>query len=340
MKTELNASLKSYQTFGIDVTTKALTKVSTKEEFLSAWQNPAFQEQPKLILGGGSNVLFTKDFLGLVIINRIKGKEIIHEDNEHVWVKFLSGEVWHESVLWTITQGWSGIENMSLIPGTIGAAPMQNIGAYGVELKDVFESLEAIELATGKIENFNKEQCKFGYRESIFKNTHKNQYFIYSVTLKLNKQPHFNTQYGDIQQVLAEMGVNQNNLTTKAVSDAVITIRKSKLPNPSELGNSGSFFKNPYITQQHFNELQSKYPDIKGFPVEDELVKVPAAWLIEQCGWKGKRVGNCGIHIRQPLVLVNYGGANGNEIYALALQIKQSVKDKFGIEIHPEVNII
>ncbi|MCO6495424.1 MAG: UDP-N-acetylmuramate dehydrogenase [Bacteroidetes bacterium] len=335
-----DVSLKPYQTFGLEVKSKALAIVNTKNEFIEVWNHPEFKNIQKLILGGGSNVLFTSDYEGLVIINKIQGREKIKETDEHVWVKFKSGEIWHESVLWMLEQGWSGVENLSLIPGTVGAAPMQNIGAYGVELKEVFDSLEAIELSTGNIVSFTAHECNFGYRESIFKNTYKNKYFIYSVTLKLNKKAVFHTEYGDIKAMLSEMNVSSETLNPQKISEAVIRIRQSKLPNPKELGNSGSFFKNPVIPNQQFEKLQKKYPDLKGYPAGEGLTKVAAGWLIEKTGWKGKRMGNCGSHAKQSLVLVNYGGAKGNEIYELALQIKKSVFDTFGIEIIPEVNII
>ena len=340
MKIEQDVSLKPYNTFGLDIKSHFFTTVQSKEEFIEAWNFPEYKDFPKLILGGGSNVLFKSDYRGLVIVNQIKGIEIINSDENHVFVKFYSGENWHESVEWTLNNNLSGIENLSLIPGTIGAAPMQNIGAYGVELKEVFDSLEAIELYTGNILNFNALECGFGYRESIFKHSHKGKYFIYSVTLKLNKKPNLRTDYGDISQTLAEMKVDSRKLTPKAVSQAVIKIRQSKLPDPKVLGNSGSFFKNPIISETQFNKLQVVHPTIKGFEAGKNLVKVPAAWLIEQSGWKGKRVGNCGSHEKQALVLVNYGNAKGSEIYSLALQIKKSVKENFGIDIEPEVNII
>ncbi|MBX2984988.1 MAG: UDP-N-acetylmuramate dehydrogenase [Bacteroidia bacterium] len=334
-----NVSLKPYQTFGLDVNAKALTIITSQEYFWRIWTNPSFKNQNKLILGGGSNVLFTSDYDGLVIVNQIKGREIVKETQEHVWIKFKSGESWHESVCWMLEQGWSGVENMSLIPGTIGAAPMQNIGAYGVELKDIFDSLEAIDLSNGNIVTFRSAECNFGYRDSIFKTTHKNQYFISAVTLKVNKQPHYHIEYGDIKATLSEMQITESQISPMNVSKAVIKIRQSKLPDPRELGNSGSFFKNPSIPTAQFESLQKNHPDIKGYPSGAGMTKVPAGWLIEQTGWKGKRIGNCGSHAKQALVLVNYGGAHGSEIYQLAQQIQQSVLDTFGISITPEVNI-
>ncbi len=296
-------------------------------------------EEQFMFLGGGSNVLFCKDYEGLVIKNAIKGIHIINEDDTSVTLKVYSGEVWHDLVMHCVERNWGGIENLSLIPGTVGAAPMQNIGAYGVELEKVFVELEAFNLHTFELHTFNKTSCAFGYRESVFKRQLKGLYFIYSVTIRLDKQPKISVEYGDIQQVIIDKGIALPDATIKDVSDAVIQIRSSKLPDPKVLGNSGSFFKNPVISREQFEQLQLQYPDIKGFPNEAG-VKVPAAWLIEQCGWKGKRVGETGAHARQALVLVNYGNATGNEVYQMALTIIQSVKDTFGIQLEPEVNII
>ena len=292
-----------------------------------------------MFLGGGSNVLFCKDYEGLVIKNSIKGIHVVSEDEQHVLLKVYSGEGWHDLVMHCVANNWGGIENLSLIPGTVGAAPMQNIGAYGVELEKVFVELEALNLHTLELHTFNKPACAFGYRESVFKRQLKGLYFIYSVTIRLDKQPKVSVDYGDILQVLADKGLDQSTASIKDVSDAVIQIRSSKLPDPKVLGNSGSFFKNPVISKELFEQLQQQYPNIKGFP-NDLGVKVPAAWLIEQCGWKGKRVGETGAHAKQALVLVNYGNATGNEVYQMALTIIQSVKDTFGVQLEPEVNII
>ena len=292
-----------------------------------------------MFLGGGSNVLLCNDYAGLVIRNAIKGKQIVHEDDDHVFLKVYSGESWHETVMYCVERNWGGIENLSLIPGTVGAAPMQNIGAYGVELENVFDHLEAFNLLSFELETFSKSQCAIGYRESVFKRQLKGQYFIYSVTFKLNKKPSIHADYGDIQAMLNEKGLSAETAGIKDVSDAVIHIRQSKLPDPKVLGNSGSFFKNPQITIEHFEALKIQFPDIKGYPQNDGM-KVPAGWLIEQCEWKGKRVGNTGSHAKQALVLVNYGGATGSEIYQLAQDIIQSVEDKFSIHLEPEVNIV
>jgi UDP-N-acetylmuramate dehydrogenase len=330
-------SLKPYNTFGLDVKSLMFSEVNSLKELKDTLtQN---QLDNFMFLGGGSNVLFTKDFDGLVIKNNIKGKEIIEETDEYVKLKIYSGENWHELVMYCVERNWGGIENLSLIPGTVGAAPMQNIGAYGVELEKVFIELEAFNLNTFKIETFNKVQCEFGYRESIFKRKLKNQYFIFSITLLLQKQPIISAEYGDIQTILAEKGIQKENASIKNISDAVITIRQSKLPDPKVLGNSGSFFKNPQISVEHFEKLKLTYPHIKGFEQENGI-KVPAAWLIEQSGWKGKRIGNTGSHEKQALVLVNYGGATGNEVWDLAQDIIKSVKTQFDIALEAEVNVI
>ena len=333
-----NISLKPYNTFGIDVHAKHFAEVSSLDELIAYLLYDKWKNIPLLFLGGGSNILFTRDFDGLVIKNNIKGIATIAEDEENVYLKAYSGEQWHELVLHAIDHDLGGIENLSLIPGTVGAAPMQNIGAYGVELKDVFYSLEALNLETLKVEIFEPEQCRFGYRDSYFKHEGKGKYFILSVTLKLAKHPVFNTSYGAINATLDELG--EQILTVSAISRAVCYIRQSKLPDPAEIGNAGSFFKNPEIFTDEYASLKIEFPNIPGYTLENGKVKVPAAWLIEQCGWKGKRIGNTGSHKDQALVLVNYGEAHGNEIYNLALEIQKSVKDKFGIVIIPEVNVV
>lgn len=332
-----NVSLKKLNTFGLDCTAALFTTISNISDLKSIWKSNLLDREKLLILGGGSNILLLQNFPGLVIKNEIKGKKIIQETAEYVWVEFGAGEIWHECVLWAIDHGFGGLENMSLIPGTIGAAPMQNIGAYGVELKSVFENLQAFHLKTGNIETFNKAVCQFGYRESIFKHSHKNQYFIFSVTLKLSKQPKLNMAYGDIQQTLTEKNIDKPDI--KEISDAVIAIRRSKLPDPDVLGNSGSFFKNPVIDQRQAALLQKTYPDLKTYEAENG-VKIPAGWLIEKAGWKGQRLGNVGMHEKQALVLVNYGEASGLELWKHAEKVIASVKETFGIELQAEVNLI
>jgi UDP-N-acetylmuramate dehydrogenase len=333
-----NISLKNYNTFGIDCKAAEFVEVSTIDELVLLCQVFNLTERKLLVLGGGSNILLTQDFDGMVVKISIKGITIEQENNEHVWVNTMAGELWHDFVLWCIEKNFAGVENLSLIPGCVGAAPMQNIGAYGVELKNVFDHLKAVEIATGNIVTFTKEQCKFGYRDSVFKNNAKGKYVIISVTFKLNKHPQFNTSYGAIQQTLQSMGVK--DLSIKAISNAVISIRSSKLPDPKILGNAGSFFKNPEVHIDLYNNLKKQYPDLIGYPTQYNHVKLAAGWLIEQCGWKGKVVGNTGSHKDQALVLVNYGNATGNEVYKLAVDIQKSVKDKFGIDIMPEVNLI
>lgn len=331
-----NISLKPYNTFGIEVSTSHFVEIHTIEELKELHKSELFK-LPKLILGGGSNILFTKNFEGLAIKLSIKGIEILEDTEEHITIKVGAGEIWHELVLKSIENNWAGIENMSLIPGTVGAAPMQNIGAYGVEIKEVFVELEALHIKTGELKKFNKTDCEFGYRWSVFKGELKNQYIITSVTLRLNKTPEFKTEYGDIKNTLAEMNVTE--LSIKAISDAVIKIRQSKLPDPKQIGNAGSFFKNPEILTSQFEEIKKNFTNIPGYSISDSITKVPAGWLIDQAGWKGKTIGNIGVHKNQALVLVNYGNGSGNEIFNLAMMIKDSVLKKYGIEITPEVNI-
>lgn len=344
MNIEQNKQLKPYNTFGISVYAKFFAEVQTEEELLELQQRNEYRNNPVLVLGGGSNILFTKDFDGLVLRNALPGISIVRETENDALVKVAAGEVWHRFVLWTIEQNLGGVENLSLIPGLAGAAPMQNIGAYGVEIKDVFEELEAVHCKTGEKQKFGLIDCEFGYRESVFKNKLKDEFIITSVTLRLVKvlspkaNYRFKTDYGDIKNTLAQMQVSE--LTLKTISDAVIKIRTSKLPDPAQLGNAGSFFKNPVITKQQFDELALRYPAMPSYWQVDGTVKIPAGWLIEQCGWKGKVIGNTGAHAKQALVLVNYGNATGKEIENLALEIRQSVKEKFGIEIQPEVNIV
>lgn len=290
-----------------------------------------------LILGGGSNLLFTKDFDGLVLKNNIKGIDIIEENENDILIQSGAGENWHEFVLYCVEKGYAGIENLSLIPGNVGASPMQNIGAYGVEIKDVFHSLEAIEIKTGEIKTFNTEECKFGYRESVFKNIFKNKYIITSVVFKLNKKPQFNVSYGAIESELKKMNVKE--LSLKAVSDAVINIRSSKLPDPKEIGNAGSFFKNPVISLEQFEKLKDRYPQMAYYKLPSGDIKIAAGWLIDHLGWKGKRIEDYGVHKNQALVLVNYGESEGKDIYDLSSLIMKSVLKNFQIKLEREVNI-
>jgi UDP-N-acetylmuramate dehydrogenase len=344
MTIEENKPLDDLNTFGLIVGAKYFTEVTSVEEFKELTQQEVYKQNRKLVLGGGSNILFTGYFDGIVIKNSIKGIQLLSETETEVLVKVNAGEVWHEFVLWCIERNYAGIENLSLIPGLVGAAPMQNIGAYGVEIKDVFHELEALDKVTAESVKFGLNDCAFGYRESVFKNKLKDKFFIASVTFKLTKLSsskalyRFKTDYGDIKNTLSEAHVY--DLSIKAISDAVCKIRSSKLPNPKDLGNAGSFFKNAVISKEQFDTLVTKYPVMPSYLQKDGTIKIPAGWLIEQCGWKGKVVGNTGSHKSQALVLVNYGNATGKEIWALAMNIQQSVKDKFGIEISPEVNVI
>lgn len=335
-----NCSLKSFNTFGMDVSARYLCRLDTEDILQDVLGFSASNELPLLILGGGSNILFTGDYPGVVIRNELMGISIEEEDENELVVKAGGGVVWHDLVAWSVDRGLGGIENLSLIPGCCGAAPIQNIGAYGVEQKDVFESLTLVNLIDGTSKKMSSDDCRFGYRDSIFKQELKDKVMITSVSFRLNKKPELNTSYGAIEQELVNMGVSASAAGVADVSRAVINIRRSKLPDPAELGNAGSFFKNPVISEVQFNDLLKEFPDIVGYPASDGYVKVAAGWLIESCGWKGKRVGEAGSHKKQALVLVNYGAARGKDIVELSMQIRGSVRDKFGIEITPEVNII
>jgi len=330
-------SLKRYNTFGIDVKTKFFTEVSAVDDVREICSDKQFGKTRKLILGGGSNILFTKDFDGLVIKNNFKGIAVDKENTEHVYIKAGAGENWHNFVLHCISQNYAGIENLSLIPGNIGAGPMQNIGAYGVELKDVFHELEAYEISSGDIRKFSADDCRFGYRESVFKNIHKDKFIIISVTLRLHKKPEYNTTYGAIEQELEKMGVKELNIA--AISQAVCNIRRSKLPDPAEIGNAGSFFKNPVVSNELFQTIKNEFPSVVGYPSGKEM-KLAAGWLIEQCGWKGYRKDDYGVHKNQALVLVNYGNAKGDDIYNLSQDVMDAVNKKFGVVLEREVNIV
>ena len=332
-----NFSLKNYNTFGIEAKAKQFVAVHTVDELKNVLQENSNNQ--KFILGGGSNMLLTQDINALVIHVDLKGKKIIDQDENFVFVESQAGENWHEFVLWTIHQDFGGLENMSLIPGNLGTTPVQNIGAYGTEIKDTFVSCQAINIENQEIKNFNLQECNFGYRESVFKNELKNQYIITSVVFKLTKKNHkINISYGDIQLELENQNIKKPSLID--VSNAVIAIRKSKLPNPKELGNSGSFFKNPILLKSDFEPIHTKFPEMKYYEISETEVKVPAGWLIEQAGFKGKRFGDAGIHKNQALVLVNYGNATGQEVLNISKDIQKTVLDRFGIAIEAEVNII
>jgi UDP-N-acetylmuramate dehydrogenase len=330
-----NISLASLNSFRIEALARYYTKISSVDE-LSNLQLE--QNLPLLVLGGGSNILFTRDFSGYVLHNEIRGIEVIHEDEEQVLVRTGAGEVWHEFVEYCIGNGYAGVENLALIPGRNGASPIQNIGAYGVEVKDVFYELEAFHLFEKKLYRFSASECAFGYRDSVFKTRYKGQFMISSVTYRLSKKPSFHTTYGAITQELEKMGVQ--DLSIRAIGDAVIRIRRSKLPDPAEIGNAGSFFKNPEVSAEHFSLLRSEYPDIVGYPLSGGRVKLAAGWMIERAGWKGHRNGQAGVHNKQALVLVNYGGAKGQEIYDLSEEIRLSIREKFGVDLEREVNVI
>jgi UDP-N-acetylmuramate dehydrogenase len=333
---EQNISLKPFNTFGIEAKTAKFCRFSSIQE-LENLREEILSNQ-LLILGGGSNLLLTKDFTGLVLKNEIKGIEIESEDAEEIILKVGAGEVWHEFVLYCVEKNYAGIENLSLIPGSVGASPMQNIGAYGVEIKDVFEKLSAYHIETGEINYFNKNECNFAYRESVFKKVLKGKYIISHVYFRLKKEAAINSSYGAIEQVLNDKGIK--NPTIKDVSDAVISIRQSKLPDPKVLGNAGSFFKNPVVEIAIYQKILENYPAAPSYPAENGKVKVPAGWLIETAGWKGKNLGTHGVHDRQALVLVNYGNATGKEIWDLSSAVLKDVKNKFGIDLEREVNII
>lgn len=334
MQVQDNISLRPYNTFGIDAQAEhfiQLTDTKQLGELTKTWPGE------KHVIGGGSNILLTKNVEGITILNRLKGIELIKEDDDHVWLKVSSGEVWHELVMYTIGKGWAGIENLALIPGTVGAAPMQNIGAYGVEVKEVIEAVTAWHWGEQQYITLNNAQCLFGYRDSIFKHELKGKVFITDVLFRLNKKAVFNTSYGALSQELDRMGVTE--LSIKAIANAVIAIRSSKLPDPKVIGNVGSFFKNPSVSKVQYEGLQQQYPGIPSYPIDDTHVKVPAGWLIEQCGLKGYTAGNTGVHEKQALVLVNKGHATGKEIWELSEIVLQTVQQKFGITLEREVQV-
>ncbi len=333
-----HVNLLPYNTFKIAAKARYFASVNTVAELRALMDTSVYKHEKHLILGGGSNILFTGDFEGLVIKIDLKGIETVWEDDSIIELKAGAGEPWHSFVMFCVKNNYGGVENMSLIPGTVGAAPMQNIGAYGVEVKDLIKTVEAIDVTSGDARVFSNRECEFGYRESVFKHTLKGKYFISSVTLTLTKKNHvLNTSYGAIQQTLDQ---HHTAASIKSISDAVIAIRQQKLPDPKVAGNAGSFFKNPTIEQSQYESLKKLYPEMPGYFTENQHVKVPAGWLIEQCGWKGKTFDNIGVHPHQALVLVNYGNGTGEKIRALAQDILASVKEKFAIDLQSEVNII
>ncbi|HEY0355005.1 MAG TPA: UDP-N-acetylmuramate dehydrogenase [Flavisolibacter sp.] len=339
MQIEENISLLPYNTFRLNAAARYFSRISQPgdlENVLDFTLNNGLEN--RMILGGGSNILLTGNFNGIVIRNEIMGLEIVKEDDDFVYLKAGAGENWHSFVMHCVENNLAGVENLSLIPGNVGASPMQNIGAYGVEIKDVFHELQAFHLDDREYRTFNLQECEFGYRESVFKRKYRNRFMITHVTYRLSKIPSFNTSYGAISQELENMGVKE--LTIRALSQAVINIRSSKLPDPKEIGNAGSFFKNPQVSMEKFEELQKEFPGIVGFPVGANHKKLAAGWLIEQCGWKGYRNGDAGCYPKQALVLVNYGHATGDEIFGLSEKIIQSVEEKFGVLLEREVNVV
>ena len=337
MQLDFNVDLTKYNTFGIQAFAASFCAFESIED-LQELHKDLLLDNELLVLGGGSNILLTKNIDHLVLLNQIHGFEVIEEIDSHVIVEVGGGVVWHDFVMTCLENGFFGIENLSLIPGSVGASPMQNIGAYGVEIKDVFHSLQAFHIATGEVHSFSAEDCEFGYRESVFKRKLKGQYIILSVQYRLSKNAEVNTSYGIIEQELEKMGIK--NPTPKNVSDAVIAIRQSKLPDPKKIGNSGSFFKNPIVANTIFKDIQANHPDMPNYPAGENHVKLAAGWLIDQCGWKGKTFDTFGVHKNQALVLVNYGGSTGEQIYKLSTQIIEDVKATFGVELEREVNII
>lgn len=339
MELRQRVSLRGLNTFGVEATARALTSVHHTDD---ARELAAYLKRQDvrsvLVLGGGSNVLFCGDVNALVVLNRIDGIEDVERNEESVLVRAGAGVSWHGFVEHCIARGYAGVENLALIPGLVGASPMQNIGAYGVEIESVFDRLEAVHLSTGEVHTFFRNDCRFGYRESVFKNTLKGQYLITHVVYRLALKPSFNVSYGAISQELERMGVT--SLSLRAVADAVIAIRRSKLPDPAKLGNAGSFFKNPVVPEAVFKAISASRPDVVAYPAGEGSFKLAAGWLIEQAGWKGHRANKCGVHDRQALVLVNHGGATGGEIYALSTRIMDDVHRKFGVMLEREVNVL
>ncbi len=333
-------SLRPYTTFGIEAQANYFADIASETDLDTLFQLTEFTSLPKLILGGGSNLLLTQDFPGLALRLTLGGIDVVREDDLHIYVQAGAGVGWHDLVMYCVDNNFAGMENLSLIPGTVGAAPMQNIGAYGVEIEQIFDHLEAVHIDTGEKRRFEHADCRFGYRESVFKHELKGQYIITSVTFRLNKTPTFHTRYGAISETLTEMGITDETMSIRAISDAVIQIRRSKLPDPAEIGNAGSFFKNPEIPAAQFDQLKATYPAMPGYPLGTDVVKVPAGWLIEQAGWKGYRSGDAGVHAKQALVLVNYGRATGHEIRPSPIRCRHRYWKNSESRSIPEVNII
>ncbi|MCH5597574.1 UDP-N-acetylmuramate dehydrogenase [Niabella ginsengisoli] len=335
---ESNVSLKSRNTFGISAYAQYFTVADSVDVLREGMAWALKQDANVLIVGGGSNMLFTNDVQGLVIQNGLKGIEKIAEDEDFIYLKVGAGVVWHQLVLYCLEHNYAGIENLALIPGLVGASPMQNIGAYGVEIKEVFHELTTVHRKTLEEITFSNAACEFGYRESVFKHKFKNQFVITDVTYKLRKEPQYHIEYGAIKQELEKANVNE--LSIQAIANAVIAIRTSKLPDPKQIGNAGSFFKNPSVSKEKFQNLKEAFPEIVAYENPDHTMKLAAGWLIEQCGLKGYRKGDAGVHAKQALVLVNYGDARGSDILEVCKLVQDAVLQRFSVELLPEVNIL
>lgn len=333
-----NTELLPFNTFHVPARAAKLARFRSADELRTLLAHPDLKDLPRLVIGGGSNMLFTRDWPGVVLLNEVEGFDVVEETTDHVVVRSGAGVWWHDFVSHCVRQGWGGIENLSLIPGKVGAAPMQNIGAYGVEIKDTFDHLEALRISDGSVVRFSAAECRFGYRESFFKREGKGQYVILTVAFRLAKHPQLHTHYGSIKHELDKRGITAPTIAD--VSAAVIHIRQSKLPDPKTLGNAGSFFKNPVVPTETADRIKLGHPDVVAFPTGDGQSKLAAGWLIEQAGWKGFRERTYGVHKDQALVLVNHGGSTGEEIYDLSTRILESVRSKFGVELEREVNII
>ena len=336
MEVRENYSLKNYNTFGIDVKCRYFVESDTESEFLEFVSSYELKPEEIMVLGEGSNFLFTDDFDGTVFYPTMKGMEIVEENDEHVWVKVGAGEVWDDFVAWAVEQGYGGVENLSLIPGHVGAAPVQNVGAYGMEAGDTIERVEAIQIEKARKETISAADCRFAYRDSIFKGEWKNRYIVTYVVFRLTKVPEFRLNYGSVREELQKLG----EVSLKNIRRAIIQIRRAKLPDVKELPNAGSFFKNPVVSREQAGQLKERYPGLPVYPVDEDRVKLAAGWLIEQCGWKGKDLGKAGVYEKQALILVNRAGASGVEVARLANEVKKSVFMTFGVWIEPEVYVI
>lgn len=337
MNIQENYPLNTHHTFGMDVKAAFFVEYTSKEELKALLLQSWWKEYSWLSIGGGSNLLFIGDYKGVIFHSQIKGYEVVEETDQSVWIRVGAGEVWDDFVAYVVEKGWYGAENLSLIPGEVGASAVQNIGAYGVEAKDLIVEVETLEVETGEERIFKNDECKYAYRESIFKKELRGQYIVTSVVYRLSKLPTFHLDYGNIQ---AELKKRKGECTLQKVRDTIISIREAKLPNPKVQGNAGSFFMNPVISRQKFEALLDEYPEMPHYEVDTEKVKIPAAWMIDRCGWKGKQWGRAGVHDKQALVLVNCGGATGEEVVTLAGKIQESVYQQFGVRIVPEVNFI